>query len=269
MIRQIPLGLLLVCVTGCSSLSFSSRSLPDWSRKDSKTLSVAQSSLNSQTSLADPSNQELAIALETARLAEQRGMDRDAIDAYLQVRKLEPSTRGIAHALAVLYDRSAMTDAALREYQLALKETPGDADLNCDYGYFLYSRNEPENAEASLREALRVSPGHQQATINLALVIGSQGRYEEAHDLFTKAIGPAAAMHNIGMLRLRAGEVEAAKSMLAEAKRQDPSILVGESVLQRLASNSSPQESPAVATASGNTPIGLGLPAPSASDPIR
>jgi len=174
--------------------------------------------------LQDPAGQQLAISRETAKLAEERGLDSEAIQAYLDVRKLDPSATGVAHALAVLYDRSGMTDAAAREYDKALQESPQKADLHCDYGYFLYSTGRDAEAEVSLQKSLRLSPDHRQATINLALVVGHQGRYDEALQLFTKAIGPAAALHNVGLLKLQAGETIAAKQMLAEASRRDPSI---------------------------------------------
>lgn len=215
-------------VAGCSGLESFRPSLP-------ARLLVKQSDQSQLPQLADPSEQRLKIAWETARLAEQRGMDQEAIEAYLTVREHEPSRVGVAHALAVLYDRSGMTDAAEREYQAALSETPDDADVHCDYGYFLYSNGRLEPAEANLREALRLQPTHRQATVNLALVLGHRGRYEEAGELFTAAIGPAAAMHNVGMLKLQAGDVAAAQEMLAEAKRRDPSIQQGQPVLERLA----------------------------------
>lgn len=261
MMKPQLIGLLLFCISGCSSLQSMNRSLTSRIR--------SEPTPSAQPSLADPSRQELAIAWETARLAEQRGMDREAIDAYLQVRQHAPSKPGVAHALAVLYDRSGMTDAASREYQVALQESPDVADLHCDYGYFLYSTGQSAGAEASLREALRLQPGHAQATINLGLVVGDQGRYDEAQQLFEKAIGPAAALHNVGMLRLRAGEVDTAKSMLAEAKRRDPSISAAGPVLERLASIPNSVTAPTIATANGSYATGLGVPVSTPLDPLR
>ncbi|QEG40867.1 tetratricopeptide repeat protein [Roseimaritima ulvae] len=220
--------LMLLCLTGCSGLPGFKRSADPAGRSQPK------ATVGAQTSLADPSHQELAIAWETAQLAEQRGMDKEAIAAYLEVRRHDPDRPRVAHALAVLYDRSGMTDAASREYRAALEESPDDANVHCDYGYFLYSTGDSPAAESSLREALRLQPEHQQAMINLALVVGSSGRYDEAQALFTEAIGPAAALHNVGMLRLRAGDVETAKRLLAEAQRRDPSISQAEAVLARL-----------------------------------
>jgi Flp pilus assembly protein TadD len=221
------IAMLLLFAGGCSSLHFA---------KPRRQVDAQHNASISQPKppLADPGDQQLAIAWETAKLAEQRGMDQQAIEAYRKVRQYDPSRPGVAHALAVLYDRSGMTDAARREYRQSLEEDPNSADLHCDHGYFLYSIGETAKAESSLNEALELEPGHRQATINLALVAGSQGRYDQAMTLFTEAIGPAAALHNVGMLRLRAGETEAARRMLAEARRKDPSIARATPVLRWL-----------------------------------
>jgi Tfp pilus assembly protein PilF len=228
MARTLTIGLLLCCACGCANFRALDKPFASLSRRDTPPPATAPT-------LADPRNQEAAIAWETARLAEQRAMDEEAIDAYLEVRRLDPAKPGVSHALAVLYDRSGMTDAATREYAAAMVESPNEANLHCDYGYFLYWTGKPEQAEASLRKALQLKPGHVQATINLAMVVGSQGRYDEAQKLFTEAIGPAAAMHNVGMLHLRAGQMDQAKVLLAEAKRLDPSITQSEPALERLA----------------------------------
>ena len=220
------LGLTL-SLSGCASLA--QMSLP--SRLTQKAEPPA---IHVPVRLEDPQGKQLEISRETAALAEERGLDEEAISAYLEVRKLDPAAVGVAHRLAVLYDRSGMTDSAAREYQAALRESPENADIHCDYGYFLYSTGRDAEAEASLRESLRLAPDHRQATINLALVIGNQGRYDESLQLFTKAIGPAAALHNVGMLKLRAGETDSARQMLSEASRRDPSIAQSPGVLERL-----------------------------------
>ncbi|MEM9365511.1 MAG: tetratricopeptide repeat protein [Planctomycetota bacterium] len=178
----------------------------------------------------------LAIALETARLAEERGMDQDAMAAYLEARRLNGEQRGIAHALAVLYDRAAMTDAAAREYESALAESPGDPDVLCDYGYFLYSMGQLDRAELRLREGLKIAPEHQQCTVNLAVVLGEQKKYDEAHSLFEHAIGPAAAKHNLGMMKLRHGDTSEGTQLIAEASRKDPSIRQSRPILDQIAS---------------------------------
>jgi len=236
------LSLMLFSFAGCSSLASLKRSVAG-AGTSNPPMALPQ------TQLANPAGQELAIAWETAQLAEQRGLDSEAIAAYRQVRAADPTRPGVAHALAVLYDRSAMTDAAAREYQTALLENPKDANLHCDHGYFLYSTGNLQQAEAALRESLRLQPEHRQATINLALVIGKQGRFDEAEQLFTRAIGPAAALHNVGMLKLQAGQSTTGGEMLAEAARRDPSIGQSPRVLAWLKSHPRPDTTPAAAIA--------------------
>jgi len=177
---------------------------------------------------------ELAIAMETADLARKRGMDEEAIAQYLVARQIDPQVKGIAHPLAVLYDRAGKMDAAQREYQAAITELGNSADLLCDYGYFLYSRGKHDEAESNLRSALKKDPQHHQAKVNLGLVVGSRGNYDEAQRLFTEAIGPAAAAHNVGMLKLRAGDSTSAVEHLRVASSQDPSLSQSREVLAKL-----------------------------------
>ena len=239
----------MLAASGCSSLVTSVKEakplgvLPSLATRHVKPDATTPTRMGennlSQTPLKsyDSSKMELAVALETARLAEQRGMDADAIRAYQEVRKLNPKQEGVAHALAVLYDRSAMTDAAAREYALALTEAPRNADVLCDHGYFLYSIGQMKEAEQSLRKGLAVDPTHQQCKINLAVVLGEGEQYREAETLFEDAIGPAAARHNIGMLKLRHGETETGAKLVSEASMKDPSIKQTRSVLDWIASN--------------------------------
>jgi len=177
---------------------------------------------------------ELAIAMETADLARKRGMDDEAIAQYLVARSLDPKVKGVAHPLAVLYDRAGKMDAAEREYRLALVEQGDNADLLSDYGYFLYSRGKHDEAESTLRTALKKQPKHHQGTVNLALVVGARGNYDESQRLFTEAMGPAAALHNIGMLKLRAGDRVGAIENLRGASSQDPSLGESREVLAKL-----------------------------------
>ena len=179
---------------------------------------------------------ELTIAMETAELARKRGMDEEAIAQYLTARRLDSKVKGVAHPLAVLYDRAGKMDAAEREYAIAMAEQGDNADLLCDYGYFLYSRGKHEEAETHLRAALKKQPKHQQAKVNLALVVGARGHYDESQQLFTEAIGPAAALHNIGMLKLRSGNQSGAIADLQAASSQDPSLAESRAVLAKLTS---------------------------------
>ncbi len=147
---------------------------------------------------------------------------------------MDPEQPGVAHALAVLYDRAAMTDAAQREYEAALVESPADVDVLCDYGYFLYSTDDLERAEEMLRRGIKVDENHQKTTINLAVVLATRREYNEAKELFEKAIGPAAALHNVGMFKLRQGDSAEGERMIAAALQKDPSLQQSAAVLSNV-----------------------------------
>ncbi|MEM7474509.1 MAG: tetratricopeptide repeat protein [Planctomycetota bacterium] len=221
--------LVVLASSGCSSLTSSLRN-DSQSVESPSALSIA----GQQKPLGSPENQELQIALETARLAEERGMDTDAIAAYEEVRRLNPKQPGVSHALAVLYDRGLMTDSAQKEYSAALQEAPNDANVHCDYGYFLYSTGRLFEAEESLRRAINLDANHQKSTVNLAVVLASQAKFDEAQFLFEKAIGPAAALHNIGMFQLRHGNTAVGQQLITAALEKDPSLQQSMAVLENL-----------------------------------
>lgn len=223
---------------GCASVTSGMRSVPQMLTS----IEPSESPLARQPVLADPENQELEIALATAQLAEERAMDAEAIVAYEQVRQLNPKQPGVAHSLAVLYDRSEMTDAAQREYAAALAESPRDVNVLCDYGYFLYSAGRLPEAEKTLRQAVSVEPTHRTSTVNLAVVLATQGQYDEAKSLFEKAIGPAAALHNIGMFKLRHGQTAEGQGMIAAALQMDPSLKQSMAVLDNVAAANQPSQ---------------------------
>ena len=231
--------LLLVSVmtlSGCASILSKFPDLPGM--HSGKSLAAEHS--QTREPLGNPEDQSLQIALETARLAEERSMDAEAIAAYEKVRRLSPDQPGVSHALAVLYDRAAKTDAARREYVAAMSESPEDVDVLCDYGYFLHCTGETEEAEQTLRRAIAMDADHHQSIVNLAVVLAAQRKYDESKSLFAKAIGPAAAMHNIGMFKLQQGETTEGQQLIATAREQDPSIVQADAILKHISAASLP-----------------------------
>ena len=150
--------------------------------------------------------------------------DEHAIAQLERARELDPDLKAIAHPLAVLYDRQGRIDAAEREYLAALKETKNSPDVLNDYGYYLYCRDELARAEEALRDCLRQNEKNQTAHLNLGMVLAKQGRDTESFVEFEKAVGPAAAHHNLGLLELRAGRQPEGLRHLQLAAERDPSL---------------------------------------------
>ncbi|MEL7334598.1 MAG: hypothetical protein AAFN70_00095, partial [Planctomycetota bacterium] len=81
---------------------------------------------------------------------------------------------------------------------------------------------------------LAVDAQHRQSKINLATVLATRQQYDEAKQLFESAIGPAAALHNIGLFKIRAGQVMEGQAMIASAAQQDPSLQQPKHILQHV-----------------------------------
>lgn len=157
--------------------------------------------------------------------------DEHAIAQFERARTFDATLEGIAHPLAVLYDRQGKFDAADREYRLALKEQPKDPDVVNDYGFFLYSRGDLVAAEKQLRRAVDLKQDHPKARINLGMTLAAQQKFNEAFTVFEAALGPAAAHHNVGMLLARADRKSEAISHLEQAAHGDPSLLQTQQIL--------------------------------------
>jgi Tfp pilus assembly protein PilF len=170
----------------------------------------------------------------TAEELASHGREVHAIEQLERARRYDPKIRGVAHRLAVLLDRQGRMDAADREYQIALEESPRDASLLCDYGFFHYEIGNLEEATQLLKRALKQDAKHTQALVNLGTVLAEQKKYDEAWEAFSKGVGPAAAHHNLGIIKARHGDIEGARNHLSEAIRRDPGLNQAAAVLTEL-----------------------------------
>jgi len=162
--------------------------------------------------------------LVTAQELAQGGHRREAILLYEKARQLDPKQKQVCRHLAALYDLEKNDAQALVEYQKALELAPKDPDLLNDFGYFHYERGDWANAERYLRDALLQDNRHQRAWTNLGLTFGAQGRYQEGFEAFSKAVDPAAAHSNIGMIMARHGRHADADRAFQQALSLDPHL---------------------------------------------
>ena len=126
----------------------------------------------------------------------------------------DPGLTQVCRRLAVLYDRQCDYARALPEYEQALKLSPKDADLLNDLGYCHYGRGDWAEAEKCLRRAVALRPDHRRAWVNLGLVLGRQGRWDEAIIEFRRSLpGP-----------LWSASCEDADRLFAELRRAGRSV---------------------------------------------
>lgn len=152
------------------------------------------------------------------------GHHREALLLYERARKLDGRQQGLSRKLAVLYDRQGDQVRALKEFEQALAETPDDADLLNDFGYYYYRGRDWTAAEKFFRRAVAKKDDHAQAWTNLGLALGQQGRYQESYEAFARAVGPAAAHSNVGVLLAGHGRRSEALAAFRQALAANPQI---------------------------------------------
>jgi Tfp pilus assembly protein PilF len=162
--------------------------------------------------------------IATARELSSHGYTVDAIAEYEHARELNPRAKGIARHLAVLHDIQGNRTSAQREFKRALAESPKDADLLNDVGYFYMQQESWTEAEEFLRKALAADPKHQRARVNLGMVLGYEGRSDESLAIFKDAVGEAAAHANLGIVMTQMGRSEQAAEEFRIAMELDPNL---------------------------------------------
>lgn len=172
-----------------------------------------------------PAKEKAQVCLRTAQFFEKEGRVEDAIRMYEQARATDPALqRPASRRLAVLYDKLGDFTRSTAEYEALLKDHPKDADLLTDYGYSHYCRGDWAKAEEALRKAVQLAPQHKKAWINLGLAQAQRGQYEEAYRSFCQAVRDADAHCNIAFVLATQGKIEEAKDRYRHALTLDPNL---------------------------------------------
>ena len=92
--------------------------------------------------------------------------------------------------------RNGIPTQALAKFEAALSQAKDDPEILCDLGYCQYLLRNFEAAEATLNEAIRVSPKLRRAHMNLGMVFARTGRADMALRAFASAGCTEAHAHN-------------------------------------------------------------------------
>jgi len=118
-----------------------------------------------------------------------------------------PANRRAHLNLALVYDRTGRTAAAIDEYDKVLKLKPDDVTAHADLGYALARSGRVQDGIAHLRRALELKPDYVEAHTNLGIALFELGQREEAIAHFKEAIAlkpdRASSYLDLGMAYLR------------------------------------------------------------------
>jgi Flp pilus assembly protein TadD len=108
-----------------------------------------------------------------------------------------------------ILDQMGRNDEARKYYTQALLIAPQEASLEANLGLSYAMTQDLDNAEAHLRRAVQMRGANSRIRQNLALVIGMQGRFDEARAMFAAELPPDQVEANMAYV----------KSMLTQQNR--------------------------------------------------
>ena len=143
------------------------------------------------------------IAIVFGKKLVQAGRSSDALP-ILEQAVASPSADWRVHsALGSAYDQQSLYDKAQAEYGKALQQQPNELSVLNNMGMSFALQGNLKQAEQTLRQASALPKAGTQPRLrqNLALVVGLQGRFEEARKIASEDLPPDQVEANLDYLK--------------------------------------------------------------------
>ena len=176
-----------------------------------------------------------SMQFELARSGEKQGKLLQAQEMYLHLLEESPQDTQLLHRLGVVSSRLDQFDQASHYFMQALRHDKHNSEILADLGYALYLKGDLKAAETALRQATRENANNERAINNLAMVVGQQGRSQEAYALFRSIVDEAEANSNLAYVMSRAGKTDQAAKRYSVALTIDEDLEKAQVALLQLA----------------------------------
>lgn len=210
--------------TGSISSPAASRSEADW-RRDSEALSArfranprdADNAIRyAQALRATDQRAQAAAVLETAalhnpdnrallgaygRALADAGNFKQALEVLERAHSPDQPDWRVLSVQGAVLDQMGRHEEAQRYYASALKILPDEPSVLSNLGLSYALSKDLKRAEATLRRAAEAGRGDKRVRQNLALVVGLQGRFQEAETIARADLPPSEAAANVSYLR--------------------------------------------------------------------
>jgi Flp pilus assembly protein TadD len=152
-----------------------------------------------QSAIHNPQNR--AVLGAYGRALADRGSYREALDVLDRAHTQDQPDWRILSVQGAVLDQLGRHGDAQRHYASALRLMPDEPSVLSNLGLsYALSKNLPQ-AEATLRRAAAQPGAEPKVRQNLALVVGLQGRFQEAETIARGDLSPAEAAANVAYLR--------------------------------------------------------------------
>lgn len=168
-----------------------------------------------------------------ARTAEQKGQFSSAERTYRVMLQRNPQNATVLNRMGIVYSKMGKQDAAAKYLMEAVKAQPDNSKYLTDLGYALYLQNDLPAAEIALEESIKRDPSSKRSFNNLSLVLGHQGRMDEAYQIARSVLSAEEAHANIGYICLQRGMLDEAAQHYNQALEINPELdSVKEAIVQ-------------------------------------
>jgi Flp pilus assembly protein TadD len=143
-----------------------------------------------------------------------------ALDAVRRAQTPEYPDWKLVSAEAAILDQLGQPEAARQLYRKALDLKPNEPSVLSNLGMSYVLEGDLKTAETYLRSASEQPGADSRVRQNLALVVGLQGRFDEARDIASRELSPEQAEANMAYLRQMMAQQNAWNQIKDEDKKR-------------------------------------------------
>lgn len=165
--------------------------------------------------IAYPKDRDVLAAYGKALAA--NGQFESALDAVRRAQTPEYPDWRLMSAEAAILDQIGQKDEARQDYRKALDLKPNEPSILSNLGMSYVLEGDLRTAETYMRSAAQQPNADSRVRQNLALVVGLQGRFDEAEKIASQELSPEQAQANVAYLR----QMLAQQNAWSQLKDQD------------------------------------------------
>lgn len=169
--------------------------------------------------IAYPKDRDVLAAYGKALAA--NGQFEPALDAVRRAQTPEYPDWRLVSAEAAILDQMGHRDEARQNYRKALDLKPNEPSILSNLGMSYVLEGDLRTAETYMRSAAQQPNADSRVRQNLALVVGLQGRFDEAEKIASQELSPEQAQANVAYLRQMLAQQNAWSQLKSKDKGKD------------------------------------------------
>lgn len=193
------------------------------------------------TSLSNmPSNLGPEIWVTNGQLYETQGKFAKAAENYQKALAVEPANQAALLSMARLHVRQQEFIEAEQMFGKALAAKP-QADVYNELATVQQKQGRTAEAQATVQQAIAAEPSNQRFRNNLAGMLVSSGRSDEAVQQLSQVFPPAVASYNVAYMHFANQDLAGAQQYLQSALQADPNLKEARELMEKISGSPTAQ----------------------------